>query len=110
MATNKTIPNPLPPGAEQLAGVDDVTGQIESRTNKVRYSAVACTGLRRAGQAISLSSRPANFPSMSAFGGKADMGWCTANVCFDPKRTLRGPLTSLDQIDTMPCPEPRGRR
>jgi putative ABC transport system substrate-binding protein len=69
---------------------------------------VACTGLRRAGQAISLSSRPANFPSMSAFGGKADMGWCTANVCFDPKRTLRGPLTSLDQIDTMPCPEPRG--
>jgi len=26
----------------------------------------------------------------------------------DPKRTLSGPLTSLDQIDTMPCPEPRG--
>jgi hypothetical protein len=24
---------------------------------------------------------------------------------FDPKRTLSGPLTSLDQIDTMPCPE-----
>jgi hypothetical protein len=30
MATNKTIPNPLPPGAEQLAVVDDVTGQIEN--------------------------------------------------------------------------------
>jgi hypothetical protein len=30
MATNKTIPNPLPPGAEQLAVVDDVIGQIES--------------------------------------------------------------------------------
>ena len=29
MATNKTIPNPLSPGAEQLAVVDDVTGQIE---------------------------------------------------------------------------------
>jgi hypothetical protein len=24
---------------------------------------------------------------MSAFGGKADMLFCTANVCFDPKRT-----------------------
>src|SRR5262249_10614070 len=23
-----------------------------------------------------------------AFGGKADMRWCTANVCFCPKRTL----------------------
>jgi hypothetical protein len=30
MATNKAIPNPLPPGAEQLATVDDVIGQIES--------------------------------------------------------------------------------
>jgi hypothetical protein len=30
MATNKTIPNPLPLGKEQLAVVDDITGQIES--------------------------------------------------------------------------------
>jgi len=30
MATNKTIPNPLPPGVEQLAVEDDVIGQIES--------------------------------------------------------------------------------
>jgi len=30
MATDKTIPNLLPPGAEQLAVVDDVTGHIES--------------------------------------------------------------------------------
>ena len=30
MATNKTIRNPLPLGVEQLAVVDDVTGQIES--------------------------------------------------------------------------------
>jgi hypothetical protein len=30
MATNKTIPNPLPPGAEQLVVVGDVTGQIET--------------------------------------------------------------------------------
>ena len=30
MATNKTIPNPLPPAAEQLAVVDGVTGKIES--------------------------------------------------------------------------------
>jgi hypothetical protein len=30
MATNKTIPNPLPPGTEQLAVEDDVIGQIES--------------------------------------------------------------------------------
>jgi hypothetical protein len=30
MATNKTITNPLPPGVEQLAVVDGVTGQIES--------------------------------------------------------------------------------
>ena len=26
---------------------------------------------------------------MSTFGGKADMPFCTANVCFDPKRTSR---------------------
>jgi len=32
MATNKTIPNPLPPGAEQLAVIDDVTDQIESNS------------------------------------------------------------------------------
>jgi hypothetical protein len=30
MATNKTIPNPLPSGAEQLAVLDDIIGQIES--------------------------------------------------------------------------------
>jgi hypothetical protein len=30
MAINKTILNPLTPGAEQLTVVDDVTGQIES--------------------------------------------------------------------------------
>jgi hypothetical protein len=30
MPTNKTIPNPLPPGAEQLAVVDNVFGQTES--------------------------------------------------------------------------------
>ena len=24
---------------------------------------------------------------MSAFGGKADIAFCGANVCFDPKRT-----------------------
>jgi hypothetical protein len=30
MATNKTIPNALPPGAKQLAVVDDVIGQIET--------------------------------------------------------------------------------
>jgi hypothetical protein len=30
MATSKTIPNALPPGAEQLATVDDLIGQIES--------------------------------------------------------------------------------
>jgi hypothetical protein len=30
MATNKTIPNPLPPGKEQLAVVDDITAQIEN--------------------------------------------------------------------------------
>ena len=32
----------------------------------------------------------ADIPSalhMSAFGGKADIGFCAANVCFDPKRT-----------------------
>src|SRR5215510_6578751 len=28
-------------------------------------------------------------PHMSAFGGKADMAYCTAYVCFDPKRALR---------------------
>jgi hypothetical protein len=28
--TNKTIPNPLPPGVEQIAVVDDVTDQVES--------------------------------------------------------------------------------
>jgi len=41
MATNKTIPNPLPPGAEQLAVVDDVTDQIEtnSRTAMDRQTA-----------------------------------------------------------------------
>ena len=41
MATNKEIPNPLPPGAEQLAVVDDVTGQIEgiSRTAMDRQTA-----------------------------------------------------------------------
>ena len=27
---------------------------------------------------------------MSAFGGKADMAYCTANVRFDPKRTSNG--------------------
>ena len=35
MATNKTTMNPLPPGAEQLAVVDDVTGQIESVSRKI---------------------------------------------------------------------------
>jgi hypothetical protein len=37
----KTIPNSLPPGAEQLAVVDDVTGQIEkvSRTTMDRQTA-----------------------------------------------------------------------
>ena len=41
MATNKTVPNPLPPGAEQLAVVDDVIGQIEnvSRTTMDRQTA-----------------------------------------------------------------------
>jgi hypothetical protein len=41
MTTNKTIPNPLPPGTEQLAVVDDVTGQIESisRTTMDRQTA-----------------------------------------------------------------------
>jgi len=41
MATNKTLPNPLPPGAEQLAVVDDVTSQIEnvSRTAMNRQTA-----------------------------------------------------------------------
>jgi hypothetical protein len=34
MATNKAIPNPLPPGVEQLAVVDDVIGQIESVSRK----------------------------------------------------------------------------
>jgi hypothetical protein len=27
--------------------------------------------------------------SMSAFGGKADIAYCTANSAFDPKRTFR---------------------
>ena len=27
--------------------------------------------------------------SMSAFGAKADMAYCSANVRFDPKRTLK---------------------
>jgi hypothetical protein len=41
MTTNKKIPNPLPPGTEQLAVVDDVTGQIESisRTTMDRQTA-----------------------------------------------------------------------
>jgi hypothetical protein len=41
MATNKTIPNPLPPGAGQLAVVDDITAQIEnvSRTAMDRQTA-----------------------------------------------------------------------
>jgi hypothetical protein len=41
MATNKTIPNPAPPGAEQLAVIDDVTGQIETiaRTTMDRQTA-----------------------------------------------------------------------
>jgi hypothetical protein len=41
MANNKTIPNTLPPGAEQLAVVDDVIGQIEgiSRTAMDRQTA-----------------------------------------------------------------------
>jgi hypothetical protein len=41
MATNKTIPNPLPPGAEQLAVVDDVTGQIEGISRGKADMAVA---------------------------------------------------------------------
>jgi hypothetical protein len=48
MATNKTIPNPLPPGAEQLAVVDDVIGQIEnvSRTAMDRQTANNSVGPR----------------------------------------------------------------
>jgi hypothetical protein len=39
--TNKTIPNALPPGVEQLAVVDDVTDQVEniSRTAMDRQTA-----------------------------------------------------------------------
>jgi len=39
--TNKTIPNALPPGAEQLAVIDDVTDQVEniSRTVMDRQTA-----------------------------------------------------------------------
>jgi hypothetical protein len=39
--TNKIIPNALPPGAEQLAVVDDVTDQVEniSRTVMDRQTA-----------------------------------------------------------------------
>jgi len=32
MATNKMIPNSLPPGADQLAVIDDVTDQIDSNS------------------------------------------------------------------------------
>ena len=33
-------------------------------------------------------------PTMSAFGGKADMTFCSANVCYDPKRTS-SPLSTM---------------
>jgi hypothetical protein len=46
---------------------------------------------------------------MSAFGGKADMTFCGANVCaFDPKRTLWdclnkfAPSGSLVRVVTVP--------
>ena len=105
MATNKTIPNPLPPGAEQLAVVEDVTGQIESisRTSdgptngeqprrarleeikgSLRRSDLAgCQAQARARRSASVGG-PISFApgSMSAFGGKADMPFCTANVRF----------------------------
>ena len=46
MATNKTIPNPLPPGTEQLVVEDDVIGQIEniSRTAMDRQTAINRVG------------------------------------------------------------------
>jgi ABC-type uncharacterized transport system substrate-binding protein len=33
-----------------------------------------------------------------AIGGKADIGWCTANVCFDPKRTSASSSTQVEPI------------
>jgi hypothetical protein len=35
MATNKTIPNPLPPGTEQLDAVKGVTRTVEDYSNQV---------------------------------------------------------------------------
>ena len=37
---------------------------------------------------LSFHASVAGYALMSAFGGKADMPFCTAHVCFDPKRTL----------------------
>src|SRR4029453_8192480 len=45
---------------------------------------------------------------MCAFGGKAGMAFCGANVWFDLKRTLIGPSGVLDFAVTMIGPDPRG--
>ena len=45
------------------------------------------------GERMSAIGTKRTWPSavhMSAFGGKADMPFCTANVRYDPKRTLAG--------------------
>ena len=50
MATNKTIPNPLPPGTEQLAVVDDAIGQIESISRTAMDRQTASNRVRMQGK------------------------------------------------------------
>src|SRR5262245_2012800 len=48
----------------------------------------------------------------SAFGGKTDMGWCSANVCSRPKADIGAGSLSRGRLEPLRCncPKPRGRR
>jgi len=53
----------------------------------------------------------ARAPHMSAFGGKADMTYCGANVCFWPKADIHTWLGVRQGQDARTCPlGPQNRR
>jgi hypothetical protein len=58
-----------------------------------------CFGGKRIDTRIKAGVLPRMLRSMSAFGGKADMTFCGANVCFDPKRTPAS--SAIDAFATM---------
>ena len=79
----------FPPSIEEFGGKSGGKNHARCiRTTTAQWSA------SRRRKAVGADRHFVAMQSLSAFGGKADMPFCAAHVCFDPKRTSRNPKTN----------------